>query len=65
MKGGGITLGRLFAIFGERCTAQELMFWYYHAPKLCKKRQHAWGSKDVRDAAKFRKETFGHWGHRR
>ena len=62
--GGAITVGELFYEFGERYTAQELFFWYYHAEKLVKKRAHSKGSQEVREAAQLRFKTFGHYGHR-
>ena len=65
LRGGVITLAELFLRYGECFTAQELMFWYYHAPKVCKKRPHSWGSKLVKEAAQVRKAVFGHYGHRR
>ena len=61
--GGAISLGDLLAEFGERFTVYELMFWYHNAPKLAKKRPHAWGSQDVRDAAQERKKAWGRYGH--
>ena len=64
LKGGAITLAELFYRFGERFTGMELCFWYYHAPKLAKKRAHPMGSKLGRDAAWERQSTFGRWGHR-
>ena len=63
--GGAITLGHLFYQFGERYTAQELFFWYYHAQKLVKKRDHPWGSEEVQEASQLRMKTWGHYGHRK
>jgi len=65
VKGGVISLMEMFISFGERYTARELLFWYSHAPKLSRKRPHAWGSQEVRDAAVVRKAVYGHYGHRR
>ena len=66
LSGGGvITLMELFMKLGERYTAQELFCWYYHAQKIVTKRPHAWGSPDVRDAARLRYQIYNHWGHRR
>ena len=64
-KGRATTLTELFFEFGEKHSAYEIFFWYLHAEKLCLKRQHSWGSATVRAAAHARKETFGHYGHRR
>ena len=64
-NGGVVTLMELFVKLGERYTAQELFCWYHHAPKIAVRRPHAWGSKDVRDAARLRHQVYGHWGHRR
>ena len=64
LRGGAITLPQLFAKVGSQFAVQELMFWYSHAPKVVKKRLHAWGSEDVRQAAQLRKRVFNHYGHR-
>ena len=53
-RGGAITRGEVSHNFGERLNAQELFFSYYHAEKLCKKRAHAHGSEEVREAAQVR-----------
>ena len=63
LKGGVITLMELFETFGAWYTAKELFFWYWHAQKVAKKRAHAWGSKDVRDAAQARFSAYGYYGH--
>ena len=62
-RGAAITLGELFYTFGKSFSAQELLFWYHHAEKLVKKRDHPHGSQDVRDAAQLRMKTYGHYGH--
>ena len=64
-SGGVFTLMELFQAYGPKCAAQDIMYWYYHAPKIACKRAHSWGSEDVRAAARLRFETFGQWGHRR
>ena len=51
-------------IFGHLYTAQELMFWYHHAPKVAKKRDHPVGNADERAAAHLRYEWYGKWGKR-
>ena len=61
-RGGAITLAELLMNFGQNHTFEELMFWYYHSPKLVKKRLHAWGSKERREAAQMRKVVFGRYG---
>ena len=38
LEGAAVTLAQLFRDFGERFTAMEIMFWYFHAPKVAKKR---------------------------
>ena len=63
--GKAITLAELLSKLGQRCTVSDIMFWYCHAPKLVKKRRHAWASADRKEAALLRYETFGHYGHRR
>ena len=64
MNGGAISLPELFDKFGDRYTVSELMFWYYNAPKVLRKREHAWGSPDCRKAALQRWKTYGRPGHR-
>ena len=64
-RGNVITLAELLFAFGERCTVSDIMFWYCHAPKVVKKRRHAWANKEQRDAAYLRQKTWGHWGHRK
>ena len=63
--GRAITLAQLLVDFGGHIRALEIMFWYFHADKLVRKREHPWGNPDVRAAAKVRKEVWGHYGHRR
>ena len=65
VSGGVIILMEMFVKLGERFTARELLFWYSHAPKLARKRPHAWGSQEVRDAAQVRKAVTGRYGHGR
>jgi hypothetical protein len=65
IEGGAITLAELFLKFGDSCCAKELLFWYTHAPKICRKRAHPVGSQDVRDASKLRFKATGHYGHQR
>ena len=64
LRGGALTLPMLWQQFGSLFTAQELLFYYQNCPKVAKTRAHAWGSREVRAAARLRKETYGHWGHR-
>ena len=63
LNGGAITLAELFHQFGKNYTVAELMLWYCQAPKMLKKRPHAWGSKDVRAAATERWKVYGRAGH--
>ena len=43
----------------------ELMFWYWHAEKVAKKRDHPVGSAERRGAAQqVRKEATGRYGHK-
>ena len=58
-------MGELLAEFGDRFTVSELMFWYHNASKLVRKRPHAWGSQEVRDAAHERRKAWGRYGHSR
>ena len=62
--GGAISLAELFDKFGEKYTVAELFLWYYQAPKVCRKRQQAWGHPDVRAASWQRYLTYGRRGHR-
>jgi len=39
--------------FGEKYTVAELMTWYYNAPKVLRKRDHAWGTPETG------RKTFG------
>ena len=64
-RGYAITLAELLFAFGERCTVSDIMFWYCHAPKVVKKRRHAWANAERREAALLRRKTWGRWGHRR
>ena len=63
LNGGAITLPELMYTFGEKYTVAELMHWYYNAPKVLRKREHAWGSPDCRKAALQRWKTYGRPGH--
>jgi hypothetical protein len=63
LSGGAITLADLFFKFGEQYTVSELMSYYYNAKKVCRKRQHAWGSAECRQAALQRYKSNGHYGH--
>jgi hypothetical protein len=45
--GGAITLPELMYTFGEKYTVAELMTWYYNAPKVLRKRDHAWGTPET------------------
>ena len=62
--GNAITLGELMLAIGSRYTLMEIYFWYYHANRLCHKRDHAWGSAETQAAAKLRYKEFGTYGHR-
>ena len=64
LKGGAIHLAELFAKLGCMSTVAELMLWNYNGPTLFRKREHAWGSIDVRAAGAQRKCTYGRPGHR-
>ena len=57
-----ITLPRLLNWGWDRFSLMELYFWWLNAPKIVKKRQHAWMSVDERDAAVQRHEDTGYWG---
>ena len=59
LSGGAIGLAELFALFGRDYTVSDLMCWYHNAPKVVRKRPHAWGSPGVRDAAHERRKAFG------
>ena len=65
MSGGVVTLMELFLWFGQEFTAREIFFWYYWAPKIAKKRKHAWGSEDVQAGGQLRKRETNKWGHMR
>ena len=64
LNGGAISLPELFEKFGEEYTVAELMLWYHNAPKVCRRRNHAWGSPDKIKAARQRFLTYHHYGHR-
>ena len=65
LNGGAIALPALLYQFGVECTAMELMFWYWHAEKVAKKRDHPVGSAERRGAAQqVRKEATGRYGHK-
>ena len=40
LEGAAVTLAQLFRDFGEQFTAMDIMCWYFHAPKVAKKRAH-------------------------
>ena len=63
-EGKAITLGELMMELGSHYTLMEIYYWYYHAVRLCYKKDHPWGSIDVRDACKLRKRELGGYGHR-
>jgi len=62
--GNAITLGELMLAVGDRYTLMEIYHWYYHANRLCHKRDHSWGSEETQAAAKLRYKEFGTYGHR-
>ena len=64
LEGAAVTLAQLFRDFGEHVTAMELMSWYFHAPKVAKKRAHPVGNADERAAAHERKAVYGTYGKR-
>ena len=49
--------------FGSHYTLMEIYYWYYHTERLCYKKNHSWGSTDVRDGRKLRKRELGGYGH--
>jgi len=63
LNGGAITLPELFEQFGEHYTVAELFLWYHQAPKVCRRRVHAWGHPDVKAANLQRLETYGNRSH--
>ena len=63
LRGGALTLPMLWHRFGSIFTARELLFFYLCCPTVVGTRAHAWGSKDVKAAARARKQIYGHWGH--
>ena len=64
LEGGVVTLAQLFRDFGEEFTAMDIMCWYFHAPKVAKKRAHPVGSAVERAAAHERKAVYGTYGKR-
>ena len=63
-KGGVTTLASLFATHGEHFTAYDIMYWYTHATKLVKVRDHPKGTCDHQAACDERYRGWSHWGHR-
>ena len=63
LSGGAITLADLFFKFGDNYTVSELMNYYYNSKKVCRKRAHAWGSPECRQAALQRYKSNGRYGH--
>ena len=63
LTGAAITLAQLLFEFRRNYTVAELMYWYFNATKICRKRPHAWGHPDIRRAASLRYQKFGHHGH--
>ncbi len=57
-------LARLFYDLGKEYTAQELLWWWLHAYKIVKKREHS-TVPDRQAAAQIRKKKFGHYGFSR
>ena len=64
LSGGAVSLPMLFDAFDKEFTVSEIMLWYSNAPKVLRKKQHAWGSPECRAAAYQRLKTYGHYGHR-
>ena len=62
-EGMQITLGELMMELGSHYTLMEIYYWYYHAERLCYKKDHSWGSTDVQDGGKLRKRELGGYGH--
>ena len=52
-------LAKLFWDLGDQYTAQELLFWWIHAKKTVKKRDHPTGSPERIEAAALRKKEWG------
>ena len=65
LNGGAISLPELFEQFGEHYTVAELFLWYHQAPKVCRRRVHAWGHLDVKAANLQRLETYGTRAHQK
>ena len=64
LDGAAITLAQVFRDFGEHFTVMEIMMWYYHAPKIVKKRPHPQGNADERAAARERYRAYGRYAKR-
>ena len=64
LEGAAVTLAQLFRDFGEKFTAMDLMSWYFHAPKVAKKRAHPVGNAIERAAARERKAVYGRYAKR-
>ena len=60
---GGHAAGEVASLIAVD-TVAEVMLWYHQAPKVFRKREHAWGSKLVRAAAQQRHKSYGRYGHR-
>ena len=52
-------LAKLIWDLGQQYTAQELVFWWVHAKKIVKKREHPTSSPERTEASKLKKENFG------
>ena len=52
-------LAKLFWDLGQQYTAQELVFWWIHAKKIVKKREHPTSSPERTEASKLKKEKCG------
>ena len=63
LRGAALTLPMLWYALGHFFSARELLLFYLNCPMVVGSRPHAWGSKDVKDAACARKKIYGHWGH--
>ena len=60
--GKWITLAELLLAIGSTHSLMDIYFWYYHAQRLVRKRDHPTGSVDHEDAARLRKKELGCWG---
>ena len=60
-----ITFPALMETLGEEHDAAELWSFYKSLPLLVLRRQHSWGSPLLREAAKWRYQEYGRYGHRR